>query len=464
MQIIYISILCLIAVSVSGAPSKSDRFHRDGERVAVIGDSITAWGRYASIVHLFHQLRMPDRNITWFNNGLAGDQAMYTKWRAKTEGNPLDRDILRNRPTTAMIMLGMNDARNASVWERPEADKQERIARAANDYRTAMDELLPRLQTNGVERFLFIISTPYDETTRAKRKALIGKNDFIRNITGKYLREQARTMMAQLIDLNTPMMAINRREQVNNPTFSLADLGDRVHPVKMGQFTMAYFILREMGFDQTVSIAELNAANSSIVSAKNCSLSNLKKTADSVRFDYLAESLPFPTSEYDFNRIVPFDADLNQEILQVGGLSEGRHTLKIDGQSVGSWTAKEFADGINVATNPKTPQYQQAVRVSKVSARSWLAGNSKRHLIGNLRLLRLRRLTTKEAQLKYMRSRRAPASGVARERHEEFIRLLAEGRIEAVIDEAIRKSVSLNEQAYLAAKPVSHEFELVLER
>lgn len=461
---VFIAILRLVAFSASGAQPMPERFHRDGERVAVIGDSITAWGQYAAVVHLLHQLRMPERKLTWFNNGLAGDQARYARWRADTEGSPLERDILRNHPTVAMIMLGMNDARNASIWGRPDDEKKERIARAANDYRSSMDELLSRLQTNGVERFVLIISSPYDETTQAKPKALLGKNDFIRNITGSYLREKAETLDSHLIDLNTPMMEINRREQAGDPAFSLSDLGDRVHPVKMGQFTMAYFILKEMGFDPTVSKVDLDAATARVVEMERCRISNLKKTANSLRFDYLAESLPFPTSEYEFNGVVPFDAELNHEILQVNGLPEGRHTLKIDDQAVGNWTAQAFAGGINLATNARTPQYQQAVRVSKINARSWLAGNSKRHLIGNLRLLRLRRLTTKEAQLKYMRGRRAPASGVARERHEEFIRLLEEDRVDSTIEEAIRKSVALNERAYLAAKPISHTFEIMLEK
>lgn len=76
--------------------------------------------------------------------------------------------------------------------------------------------------------------------------------------------------------------------------------------------------------------------------------------------------------------------------------------------------------------------------------------------------MRIRKLHTVKAKLKFTRSRRVPASKVARERHEEFIRVLEEGRLDEVVAESVRKSVAFNEQAYAMAKPISRSVELTV--
>ena len=65
------------------------------------------------------------------------------------------------------------------------------------------------------------------------------------NVTGSYLRAASRKLPTRLIDLNAPMLEINAREQKLDPKFSLADLGDRVHPLERGHFVMAYEFLRQ---------------------------------------------------------------------------------------------------------------------------------------------------------------------------------------------------------------------------
>jgi hypothetical protein len=54
-------------------------------------------------------------------------------------------------------------------------------------------------------------------------------------------------------------------------------------------------------------------------------------------------------------------------LLAIRGLAPGRYELKIDGVSVGEWTDTELNVGIDLGENPKTPQYQQALKVAMLN-------------------------------------------------------------------------------------------------
>ena len=60
--------------------------------------------------------------------------------------------------------------------------------------------------------------------------------------------------------------------------------------------------------------------------------------------------------------LVPFEKELNQEIVKVTGL-EGQYILLIEGVEVGKYSAGELSKGVNLAFNNLTPQYKQAEKV-----------------------------------------------------------------------------------------------------
>src|SRR5690606_18365419 len=62
--------------------------------------------------------------------------------------------------------------------------------------------------------------------------------------------------------------------------------------------------------------------------------------------------------------------EMNQELLTVKGL-KGKYKLLIDGEEIGTWTAADFAKGINLAALDKTPQYQQALRIMHLNEERW---------------------------------------------------------------------------------------------
>jgi len=56
--------------------------------------------------------------------------------------------------------------------------------------------------------------------------------------------------------------------------------------------------------------------------------------------------------------------ELSRETVHVIGLKPGEYVLKIDGQAVERYSYLELAEGIELQNNPKTPQYQQAMKIA----------------------------------------------------------------------------------------------------
>src|SRR5690242_11037723 len=90
------------ATALAGASAlhaEAPRF-LDGDRVALIGDSITHDGTYHAFVYDFYLTRYPAMRVTFLNCGISGDNTGGANAR-------FEWDILSKHPTAATIMLGM---------------------------------------------------------------------------------------------------------------------------------------------------------------------------------------------------------------------------------------------------------------------------------------------------------------------------------------------------------------------
>jgi hypothetical protein len=77
---------------------------KQGDRLAIIGDSITEQKMYSRIIENYLTACVPDLNVTVRQYGWSGE---------KTEGflRRMDKDCLTFEPTVATICYGINDAR-----------------------------------------------------------------------------------------------------------------------------------------------------------------------------------------------------------------------------------------------------------------------------------------------------------------------------------------------------------------
>jgi len=171
------------------------------------------------------------------------------------------------------------------------------------------------------------------------------------------------------------MITLNRRLQAVSAEFTLMD-GDRVHPGPPGHFVAAFYFLQAQGVRGTVAIAHLDAATRDVRRAENCTVSDLTTTPQSVSFNYLADSLPFPVPTEAAHALewVPFQTALSREELRIQGLSPGTYQLTINDRIIATFDAADLARGINLAERsiPQLAQSRKALVI--LQKRWWLLG------------------------------------------------------------------------------------------
>ena len=327
-----------------------------GDRVCFIGDSITHGGQYHSFIHLFYATRFPERKWEFANAGVSGDTAAGAVRR-------FDWDIAPHQPTVATIMLGMNDVSRGLYGAGKTGAQMEAQRKACLDSHAANMRKLATLLTQAGCKLIFITPSIYDQTGRMKTENNLGVNDALGKC-GANARALAKEFGGTVVDFNGPMTAINLRGQAKNPAFTIVG-PDRVHPGSVGHLIMAYLFLKAQQMPALVARMAVDAQAAAPADAANCTLSAVQGAPGGVAFTCAEKALPFPVPADAAGalQLVPFEADLNQELLVVAHLAPGRYDVLIDDAVVATVTAAELAKGVNLAGNAKTPMYRQALEV-----------------------------------------------------------------------------------------------------
>jgi len=80
----------------------ADFFFHDGDRIVMMGDSITEQHLYSNYVEMWVTTRFPKWNLTFRNVGIGGDRSTGGNARFK-------RDTMSFQPTAMTVDFGMND-------------------------------------------------------------------------------------------------------------------------------------------------------------------------------------------------------------------------------------------------------------------------------------------------------------------------------------------------------------------
>lgn len=368
--------ICILAMACTllctPASAQTIKPFEDGERAVFLGNSITDGGHYHSYIWLYYMTRFPDMDIRIYNGGIGGNTAadMY---------NRLDGDIFCLNPTTITVTFGMNDSGYFEYnGDNPEAFGEEKYKESIKNFRMMAD----RFKELSGTRIVMAGTSPYDETAKLKdNMPFKGKNETIKRIVD-YQRRTAAENGWEFMDWNGPMTDINRKEQETDSAFTLCG-ADRIHPDNDGHMVMAYLYLKAQGFaGKEVAGMVLDAGKKKVLQATNCTLSNLKRNGRDFGFDYLAQSLPYPLdtiprgwgqrkAQAEALKVIPFMDEMNREELVVKGLEQGNYKLLIDGQEIRTCSAGELEQGINLAAETRTPQYQQALAVMYLNEFRW---------------------------------------------------------------------------------------------
>jgi hypothetical protein len=241
-------------------------------------------------------------------------------------------------------------------------------------------------------RKIMIGGSLYDETVKIKGNYFPGKSKYMEKIID--LQEQAaKDNHWGWVDFFHPMTDITLQQQKTDSTFTLTG-NDRIHPGNSGHFVMAWLFLKTQGLDNLpVADISIDAVGLHADREANCRITNLTAlnsgkgspgsaggaaAGSGLRFDYLANSLPFPVDtvarlwgnphrQSEAIGLIPFYNSFNREILRVTGLNTGNYELTIESRKIGAWTGAELGQGINLAKLTNTPEYDQAMSVLQLN-------------------------------------------------------------------------------------------------
>jgi lysophospholipase L1-like esterase len=339
---------------------QSSGIFKRGDRITALGNSITHQGYYLKNIMLYYMTRFPYMQLLFFNAGTSGDTSEDMNRR-------MERDILCNNSQVFIMMIGMNDAFRYVATTESDPARFDKTREAVEKYKAEVGRAVSNLKGQAREVILFTPSI-FDNTATYS----YGQQDSIINwrlgLFGEHIKTFSTDPKVKVVDMWTAMMAMNVRMQADNPSASIVSDWDRVHPYELGAFLMGYTFTKTLQEPGTVSV--INIQNGKLAESYNVEVSQLSASPNQVSFEALERALPFPLIDAIAENVKKYMSDffdiMNREIVQIKGLEDGNYRLLIDGEVVGNYTGKMFAEGVNLAENRLTPQYKQALQVSEL--------------------------------------------------------------------------------------------------
>jgi lysophospholipase L1-like esterase len=317
------------------APDPGTHLLRKGDRLAIIGDSITEQKMYSRIMETYLTVCAPQLEVTVRQVGWSGETAAGFARR-------MESDCLRFAPTIATFCYGMNDHRyrpydpENGQWYR---DNYTRVVQAFKDA--------------GVR---VVLGSPgsvgrVPTWTKSEDYSLQELNlnlATLRNIDVAIAREEG----VRFADVFWPMLRLDHeaRQQYGN---DYAVPGkDGVHPGWAGQLVMAYCFLKAMGLDGEIGRIDLDLASNTAHGSDGHEIlgfSDGRISVRSSRYPYCASgAVDKDDSIRSGMSLVPFNEELNRFILKVSGAVAGRYRITW-GEHSKLFGAVELSAGINLA-------------------------------------------------------------------------------------------------------------------
>jgi lysophospholipase L1-like esterase len=325
-----------------------DFYLHNGDRVTFYGDSVTAQRYYTRDIQDFVATRYPTLQVSYHNASVPGDKV--TGGYAGNAAVRVERDVKPWNPTVITVMLGMNDGDYLPADQKIFAD-----------YQAGYEKLLTMLRSAApAARITLIENTAYDEITHgtefAGYMATTAQN-------AKATLALGRREGLPVIDDCSPVIALLERAKATDPSYASLLVPDRIHPSAPLHWIMAESVLKAWHIDPVVSELTLSASSQAVTQSLRTQVTGVSAHEGGLDWDQLDEALPLPFN-FD-NALMNFVlkisdlASVDQEMLRVENLQPGQYELTIDKTGVGTFSAQQLAQGINLAFI-KTPMWNEA--------------------------------------------------------------------------------------------------------
>ena len=330
------------------APQTAGLLLKQGDRLAICGDSITEQKMYSLLMEAYLTAAMPELEITVRQYGWSGEQASGFLGRMKN-------DVLRFKPTIATTAYGMNDHHYVPYKEEIGAE-----------YRKNQTGVVENFKQAGVRVVLgspgMIASVPgWVKTANGTWEDLNNSLCKLRNID----IEIAETQKVSFADVWMPMvLASFAAEKAYGQDFDVAG-DDGVHPGWAGQVLMASAFLNALGVDGRIGTLTVDLAAGKAQADDGHTVRGYKDG----KLDVTSKRWPFCTAPGPLDKdnsmragmaLGKFDERFNRFILKVSGLTAEKASVSW-GAETKTFTKEQLTAGVNLAavfeTNPFSESY-----------------------------------------------------------------------------------------------------------
>lgn len=329
----------------------ADLLLKKGDRVAIVGDSITEQKQYSKYMELYLLACVPQLQLTMFQFGWGGERAPGFAGR-------MENDFVPWKPTVVTTCFGMNDGSyrpyEASIGKVYE-DGSRRI-------QTRCKELDARMVVGG----------PGAVDSDTWRPAEPDADRYYNDNLGK-LSEIAAKLAAEngfvYAGLHPLMMKVmTDAKSALGHGYPVCG-GDGVHPGPNGHLVMAYAFLKAMGLDGDIGTFTVDMAGSATATEGHRVVSADKGTVtiESARYPFcFSGDEKSPNGTRSILPFLPFNRDLNRLTLKVKNLSAASAEVKW-GDVAKTFSKAELEAGVNLAEafpeNPFSQPFSQLDRV-----------------------------------------------------------------------------------------------------
>jgi len=321
------------------APKPAGLLLKQGDRLAICGDSITEQRRYSRIMETYLTVCAPELDVAVRQYGWGGETASGFLAR-------MTNDCLRFQPTIATTCYGMNDHGYRAY--------EEAIGKKYRDKQTAIVEAF---KANGAR---VVLGSP--GCVSHKPEPLNLNLCELRNIDIDIAAQEK----VGFADVFWPMLTaefVAHQKYATN--YNIAG-GDGVHPGWAGHLVMAYAFLKGLGVKGEIGTFDLNLG-----SGKNARVSKGHELLSAKDGEFQIKSTRYPfcakgdVSNDDSVRsgltLVPFNKDLNRLTLIVRN-GKAKSYKVTWGDETRSYSAEQLRKGINLAEDYTANPFSDSFR------------------------------------------------------------------------------------------------------
>jgi lysophospholipase L1-like esterase len=319
------------------APQPDSLLLKKGDRLAIIGDSITEQKMYSRYMETYLTVCVPELEVAVRQYGWGGETAPGFLAR-------MTNDCLRFNPTIATTCYGMNDHRYGAY--RPDIGET---------YRKAQTAIVRSFKEHGTR---VVLGSP--GCVSKKAEALNLNLCELRNIDIDIASQE----QVSFADVFWPMFTAGRAAQLRYATNYAIAGGDGVHPGGAGHLVMAYAFLHALGLNGDIGTYTVDLSSGKATASAGHKIASSRKgevEIKSTRYPFCAPGAPNEDKSIRSGMtLVPFNKELNRLTLVAKNGSAQKYKVTWSAVtpsgatnqaqvSSKSYSADQLAAGVNLA-------------------------------------------------------------------------------------------------------------------